>query len=423
MAIPFLELQQADQISACTLSLSLGLLSQPNTIEQFLQFHQQCMQMDEVVLSFYQEPYLWHYADGQLHAIESHTFDTGFNNFLVSESAKHTRAIQSNALWDLVQLLQTQAQSVIAFHLYDSNQKAIGYVIVYDVKNKEIREQQKQLLYTYHASFIQQLELKQRYEELKILYEQEANLNFNKTKFFSIISHDLRAPFHGLLGFSEILAKERHSLDESSIQNITDYLYETSQSTYNLLESLLTWSMAENGRIIYQPIYFQLCLVTQTVFKTLEGLALKKNIQLLADIDENLQVYADRNMISSVIQNLLANALKFTPTDGTGKVEIRAYAQDNHIVIQIQDTGMGMTEAQQKYVSQPSVTVSVKGTAGEKGAGLGLALCRRFIDLNHGKIAVSSQLGQGTTFEVILPARAEQVEQQSILLKSRAKSA
>lgn len=88
---------------------------------------------------------------------------------------------------------------------------------------------------------MQQLELKHNHDELKELYQQEAALNFSKTKFFSIISHDLRAPFHGLLGFFRILAKERDTLDEASVQNIADYLYDTAQSTYNLLESLLIW--------------------------------------------------------------------------------------------------------------------------------------------------------------------------------------
>ncbi|WP_275423946.1 histidine kinase dimerization/phospho-acceptor domain-containing protein, partial [Acinetobacter baumannii] len=106
-------------------------------------------------------------------------------------------------------------------------------------------------------SFMQQVELKFNYEELNELYEQQVALNSSKTKFFSIISHDLRAPFHGLLGFSEVLAKERETLDESSIQNIADYLYDTSQSTYNLLESLLTWAMAEGGRFVYHPINFK----------------------------------------------------------------------------------------------------------------------------------------------------------------------
>ncbi|MBV7619152.1 HAMP domain-containing histidine kinase, partial [Escherichia coli] len=156
-------------------------------------------------------------------------------------------------------------------------------------------------------------------------------LNFSKTKFFQIIAHDLRAPFHGLLGFSEVLAQERETLDDSSVQNIADYLYDTAQSTYNLLESLLNWAMAEGGRFIYHPINFKLQQSSQIVCDVLNSLAAKKNIQLINQIDDDIKVYADINMITSVIQNLVSNALKFTPTDGTGKVTLRAEQADDGV--------------------------------------------------------------------------------------------
>ncbi|MCE1272779.1 MAG: HAMP domain-containing histidine kinase, partial [Acinetobacter sp.] len=267
------------------------------------------------------------------------------------------------------------------------------------------------------------LELKVNHDQLKELYEQEAALNFSKTKFFSIISHDLRAPFHGLLGFSEILAKERDTLDESSIQNIADYLYDTSQSTYNLLESLLNWSMAEGGRFVYHPINFKLRQITNIVTDVLKTLAIKKNIQLINEVDENLKVYADMNMITSVIQNLVSNALKFTDIDGSGKVFIQAQTQGNFVEIYIKDTGLGMTLEQIETLFQPRITVSFKGTAGEKGAGLGLSLCKRFVDLNHGEISVSSNEGEGTIFKVVLPAANEQIDLCVEQHKSKAKLA
>ena len=187
------------------------------------------------------------------------------------------------------------------------------------------------------------------------------------------------------------------------MQNIADYLYDTAQSTYNLLESLLNWAMAEGGRFIYHPINFKLQQSSQIVCDVLNSLAAKKNIQLINQIDDDIKVYADINMITSVIQNLVSNALKFTPTDGTGKVTLRAEQADDGVHIYIQDTGLGMSQSQIEQLFQAAVTASSKGTAGEKGTGLGLVLCKRFVDLNKGEIVVESNEGEGTTFIVTLP--------------------
>lgn len=120
------------------------------------------------------------------------------------------------------------------------------------------------------------IRLHEDYNELKEMYGQQCAMNFSKTKFFQIIAHDLRAPFHGLLGFSEVLAEERHTLDDSSVQNIADYLCENAKSTYNLLESLLTWAMAEGGRFVYHPINFELKQSSKIVCDVLKSLALNK---------------------------------------------------------------------------------------------------------------------------------------------------
>ena len=111
------------------------------------------------------------------------------------------------------------------------------------------------------------------------------------------------------------MAQERDTLDEASIQSISDYLYDTTQSTYNLLESLLTWAMAEGGRFVYHPINYELKQSTKIVCDVLKSLALKKNIELIDQVPEDIKVHADINMITSVLQNLVSNALKFTPMD------------------------------------------------------------------------------------------------------------
>ncbi|KXZ66885.1 Autoinducer 2 sensor kinase/phosphatase LuxQ [Acinetobacter venetianus] len=421
MAIQLLELQQAEKLSACKLSLSMGLNSDQNTLEQFLQFNRKLMQTGTALLAFHQEPYLWHRCSEKLKAIDTAKITKSLNTLFVNDDLIDHSHSQYPTLIGFLNALKCKAESAIAVHLRHSDQTSLGYLILLDTKVLEFTETQKQLLQEHCKNFMQQLELKLNHDELKELYEQEAALNFSKTKFFSIISHDLRAPFHGLLGFSEILAKERETLDESSIQNIADYLYDTSQSTYNLLESLLNWAMAEGGRFVYHPINFKLRQITDIVTDILKTLALKKNIQLINQVDENLKVYADMNMITSLIQNLVSNALKFTDIDGSGKVYIQAQNKGEMVEISVKDSGLGMTDEQIQNLFQPRITMSFKGTAGEKGAGLGLSLCKRFVELNHGEIHVVSKDGEGTTFKVTLPAEREHVDLCTDQHKSKAK--
>lgn len=421
MAIQLLELQQADKLSACKISLSLGLNSDQNLLGQFLQFNRKLMQASTALLAFHQEPYIWHSCPEKLQAVDVSKISKSLNTLFVNGDLIDREHPQYQTLLAFLSPFNRKIQTAIAVHLRHPDQTSLGYIVLFDEVAQCFTELQTQLLQAHCSNFMQQLELKLNHDELKELYEQEEALNFSKTKFFSIISHDLRAPFHGLLGFSEILAKERDTLDESSIQNIADYLYDTSQSTYNLLESLLNWAMAEGGRFVYHPINFKLRQITNIVTDILKTLAIKKNIQLINEVDENLKVYADINMMTSVIQNLVSNALKFTDVDGSGKVYIQAQNKGTYIEVYVKDTGLGMTQEQIKDLFQPRVKMSFKGTAGEKGAGLGLSLCKRFVEMNLGEINVTSHEGEGTVFTVLLPIEREHADLCTEQHKSKAK--
>ena len=423
MAIQLLELQQADKLSACKISLSLGLNSDQNLLGQFLQFNRKLMQASTALLAFHQEPYIWHSCPEKLQAVDVSKIAKSLNTLFVNGDLIDREHPQYQTLLAFLSPFNRKIQTAIAVHLRHPDQTSLGYIVLFDEVAQGFTELQTQLLQAHCSNFMQQLELKLNHDELKELYEQEEALNFSKTKFFSIISHDLRAPFHGLLGFSEILAKERDTLDESSIQNIADYLYDTSQSTYNLLESLLNWAMAEGGRFVYHPINFKLRQITNIVTDILKTLAIKKNIQLINEVDENLKVYADINMMTSVIQNLVSNALKFTDVDGSGKVYIQAQNKGTYIEVYVKDTGLGMTQEQIKDLFQPRVKMSFKGTAGEKGAGLGLSLCKRFVEMNLGEINVTSHEGEGTVFTVLLPIEREHADLCTEQHKSKAKLA
>ncbi len=394
MAIQLLELQQADKLSACKISLSLGLNSEQNLLKQFLQFNHKLMQTGTALLAFHQEPYIWHFCPEKLQAVDVSKIAKSLNTLFVNGDLIDREHPQYQTLLAFLSPFNRKIQTAIAVHLRHPDQTSLGYIVLFDEVAQGFTELQTQLLQAHCSNFMQQLELKLNHDELKELYEQEEALNFSKTKFFSIIS---------------------------SIQNIADYLYDTSQSTYNLLESLLNWAMAEGGRFVYHPINFKLRQITNIVTDILKTLAIKKNIQLINEVDENLKVYADINMMTSVIQNLVSNALKFTDVDGSGKVYIQAQNKGTYIEVYVKDTGLGMTQEQIKDLFQPRVKMSFKGTAGEKGAGLGLSLCKRFVEMNLGEINVTSHEGEGTVFTVLLPIEREHADLCTEQHKSKAK--
>lgn len=403
MRLELLKVENADQLSACKLSILLGVMTPKSQVEGFLKFARGILKTESAILTFHQEPYIWHsspqgfsifhakkearllpYFEGQTSIGEDHPNYLAFSQHIKDLGVDHER--------------------VIAFNLKVNEQQSIGQVILFDECKDRYDPESLDLVHEFALSLVRIIESRLEYDELKELYEQQSALNFSKTKFFQIIAHDLRAPFHGLLGFSEVLAEERETLDESSIQNIADYLHDTAQSTYSLLESLLNWAMAEGGRFVYHPINFQLKQATKIVFDVLNTLAVKKDIQLIEQVPDDLRIYADINMITSVIQNLVSNALKFTHVDGSGRVFISAQNVEGGVEISIKDTGLGMTPAQIDGLFEPDLKVTIQGTSGEKGAGLGLVLCKRFVDLNHGEINVYSKHGEGTIFKVTLPA-------------------
>jgi signal transduction histidine kinase len=392
---------ETEQLSACRLSLLLGISTTPNQIATFLQLARQLLVVDFALLQFYNEPYAWVATEQGLKACERNMVMP--IHAAVDQLIDEQHPLYPSFVADLSALGLIANPRLIVLHLQNSDEQMIGQVILFDQHSAAFNQAQLPMLRELFNSLISHIELKIDYAELKEMYEQQSALNFSKTKFFQIIAHDLRAPFHGLLGFSEVLAQERETLDETSVQNIADYLHDTTRSTYSLLESLLNWAMAEGGRFVFHPINFQLKQATKIVFDVLNGLAIKKRIQLIDAVPEEIKVFADINMVTSVIQNLVSNALKFTHMDGTGVVKISAITRDTDIEISIQDTGLGMTQQQIEQLFQPRMTVSLKGTDGEKGMGLGLVLCKRFVEINQGAIEVYSKEGEGTLFKVSLP--------------------
>lgn len=407
MKLNLIDLKDAEQLSACPTAILLDVFTPDNELDGFLKLARGILKTENAILAFDDEPYIWFDHADQFHAIQ--------------KSAKSQYIAQQNFFeqtWvidqhhqnyahfsEFVKTLGVQHGRIVSFDLKQKNHSlTYGRVTFFDQSTTYFQDQDIALVAEFIQQMVKFIVLKLENSTLNEQYEQQIAINKSKTKFFQIIAHDLRAPFHGLLGFSEVLAEEGESLAPHEVQSICEYLHDTAQSTYNLLENLLNWAMAEDGQFVYHPIRFKLSQVLEIVYKILNPLAIKKNIKLSLDISEQFYVIADINMVTSVIQNLVSNALKFTHVDGTGVVELKARQNDHHIEIMIRDSGLGMSGQQINNLFKHNIKVSQKGTSGEKGTGLGLVLCQHFLDLNHGKIEVESEIGVGTTFIVSLPS-------------------
>ncbi len=258
-------------------------------------------------------------------------------------------------------------------------------------------------------------EIEERKRKEKQLIESEhllKELNATKDKFFSIIAHDLKNPFNSLINFSDILLQRWEELDKAKIETIIRLIHKTSKTSYTLLENLLQWSRAQTGRLQWKPEKALLHSLIDENFAISAGAAKNKCITLRSDFDANLVVFADYNMITTVLRNLISNAIKFTPSGGEIKIEASLKPQNDEvstreIEISVSDNGVGIeTEVLEKLFKIESHYTTM-GTSNEQGTGLGLVLCKEFVERNGGTISVKSALNQGSTFTFTVPAVIE----------------
>jgi PAS domain S-box-containing protein len=245
----------------------------------------------------------------------------------------------------------------------------------------------------------------QRQSERELI-KSEARLretNATKDKFFSIIAHDLKSPFNSILGFSELLRDEAKDMDIETIEKYAVIINSSSQHTLKLLDNLLVWATLQQGTIPFEP---RMILLNELILSEVKGFrhaSIQKNIGLTCDITENIILTADENMIGTVVRNLIANALKFTPQDG--KVMVKAEIQNSLVSISVSDTGVGLTKENVDKLFRIETSFSTRGTENEKGTGLGLLLCKEFVEKHEGWIRVASVPGQGSMFIVTLPVK------------------
>lgn len=242
--------------------------------------------------------------------------------------------------------------------------------------------------------------LVEKNELISLLAKSETELkksNTEKDKFFSVIAHDLRSPFQGLLGLTQILTENINALEKEEIYKIANHLQTSTKLIYNLLENLLQFSRVKRGIVKAEFAIFPLIKVITENVEILKTLSEKKNIKIEYNIDENIYVNIDINLFNGILSNLLTNAIKFSYTGS--KIVINAILQKNgYVEISVKDYGVGMSYEEQQSIFDIGSKITKKGTMGEPSTGLGLLICKEYVELLGGKIWVKSILNEGTTF-------------------------
>jgi len=228
-------------------------------------------------------------------------------------------------------------------------------------------------------------------------------INRSKDKFFSILAHDLKGPFNSLIGFSELLINEIQNKDFENIEEYTHIIHQTSNQTFNLLVNLLEWSRSQTGKIEFNPDSFNLANLIDEIISLLKYSAGKKKIKLTTNIPHDLKVFADKNMLKTVLRNLVSNSIKYTKENGS--ITVSSTDHKNATQISISDTGIGINKENLEKLFLIENTISMSGTNNEKGTGLGLILCKEFIEKHKGKIWVESEVEKGSVFHFTLPKK------------------
>lgn len=228
-------------------------------------------------------------------------------------------------------------------------------------------------------------------------------LNADKDRFISILGHDLKNPFNNLLGLSEILIEDLHKVDIDKIEILANQINSTARNTYKLLEDILMWARTQQGKTPFNPQIIGFRDICLDILDTLNSNANSKNILINYSAPDEINIFADIDMLKTVLRNLVSNAIKFTNNGGV--INIDAEENPGNVTISVSDNGIGIEPDELKKLFDITEVLSTKGTAGEKGTGLGLLLCKEFVEMHQGKIWVESELRTGSKFIFTLPIK------------------
>jgi signal transduction histidine kinase len=305
-------------------------------------------------------------------------------------------------------LQDMKAESYLGTTLWNSKNQPIGLIAVIGrqpIPNPYFAETVLKLAAVRAAGELERINSEQ---VLKQSEEKLHQLNADKDVFISILSHDLKNPFNNILGFSELLTEDIRKFNIDEIEDIAKNINKSARITNKLLEDILMWARAQQGKIPFEPQNLNLADICKDTIEILNPNAKAKNIAINCLTADQLNVFADSDMIKTVLRNLVSNAIKFTNNGGT--ININAEQTNSNVTISISDNGIGIAPDDLTKLFNISEFIATTGTAEETGTGLGLLLCKEFVEKHQGKIWVESEVGKGSEFKFTLPISVEQAD-------------
>lgn len=278
--------------------------------------------------------------------------------------------------------------------------------VIYIIKRDEYENQMARLNeeLIYSKTLIEEalIEKNRLVEELFELNTKLEKTNSEKDKFFSIIAHDLRSPFHGLMGITSMIMDDPESFTKEELVELNKQAHSSSSKLYKLLQNLLEWAQMKNGMLVYNPHKINLYELLLQNFLLKEEKSKQKEIKISLQVPQNIEVFADENMLNSIVRNLLSNAFKFTPQ--SGNITISCKMMDNNFIeVSVTDSGIGIPENIMQKLFKQDQKVGRAGLNGEESTGLGLLLCKEFVERHGGTISAVSNALSGTTFSFSIP--------------------
>jgi len=301
--------------------------------------------------------------------------------------------------------LKSDVQTTSEFEFRILNK--IGNVVWVRNKINAVRDSDGKILKIY--GLISDITFSKRAEEeLKQSAANLKKLNDAKDRFLSIISHDLRAPFSSILGFTDLLLED-DTLTDVERQQYISYIQDSSKSMLALVNSMLDWTRIQTGRIKFEPEKLNAREIIESSINTVSGIALKKGVEIENLIEPALHIYGDKNLILHVFNNLLSNAVKFTKLGDRIMISVNVSSTSRFITFSVKDSGIGIKEGNLDKLFSIETKFTSEGTAGEKGSGLGLSLVKDIVEKHGGHIEVKSEFGKGTEFIFTLPVASTKI--------------
>jgi len=343
-----------------------------------------------------------------------------WNNAMENITGIHKNEIENKYFWDISKRLapNKDIENQLMLYLKQELPKALNNEKVnwlnkivtntYSNANKELKnvEANHFLIPSLNGNRLGAIiqDVTERLKTEKTIKESQEKLfesNASKDKFFSIIAHDLKNPFSSIWGFSDLLIQNIDKYDKEKIIRFVNNIKSSAENTYKLLENLLEWARSQTGQIEFEPTELNIYNIVKETINLTENLSATKSINVNFDIDKKLTILADKNMISTVLRNLITNSIKYT--NRNGYINIAVEQLENNIKISVTDNGVGISAQTMEKLFKITNKESLPGTEKEQGTGLGLILCKEFVEKHNGKISVESVLGKGSTFWFVLP--------------------